>query len=83
MKVNSLLAVKVRIQQVAYMTLNFQRHAKRYTWILQPETTQQTRDVVPKLGQCWASVVDGGLALAQHRDNVLCLLGTTTSVCYC
>ena len=36
---------------------------------------QQTRDVFLMLGQCWASVVDGGLALAQHRDNVSCLLG--------
>ena len=29
----------------------------------------------PPLGQRWANVVDGGPALAQHRDNVLCLLG--------
>ena len=29
----------------------------------------------PPLGQRWASVVDGGPALAQHRDNVPCLLG--------
>ena len=36
---------------------------------------QQTRDNVPVLGQCWASVVDAGPALAQHRDNVSCLLG--------
>ena len=27
------------------------------------------------LGQCWASVVDGGPALTQHCVNVLCLLG--------
>ena len=27
------------------------------------------------LGQRWANVVDGGPALAQHRDNVPCLLG--------
>ena len=32
---------------------------------------QQTRDAVPH----WANVVDGGPALAQHRDNVPCLLG--------
>ena len=37
-------------------------------------TDQQTRYVVPMLGQCWASVVDVALALAQHRDNVTCLL---------
>ena len=30
--------------------------------------TQQTRDVVPMLGQCWASIIDGDPALAQHRD---------------
>ena len=47
----------------AYFTLN--------NWLI----TQQTRDVVLMLGQCWASVVDGGPALAQHRDNVSCLLG--------
>ena len=29
----------------------------------------------PVLGQRWASVVDGGPAPAQHRDNVSCLLG--------
>ena len=29
----------------------------------------------PPLGQRWAKVVDGGPALAQHRDNVPCLLG--------
>ena len=29
----------------------------------------------PVLGQRWASVVDGGTAPAQHRDNVSCLLG--------
>ena len=44
--------------------------------ILFEESTQQTRDVVLMLGQCWASVVDGGTALAQHRDNVSCLLGS-------
>ena len=37
---------------------------------------QQTRDVVPILGQCWASVVDGGPALAQYRDNVSRLLSS-------
>ena len=37
---------------------------------------QQTRDVVPVLGQCWASVVDGGPALAQYRDNVSRLLSS-------
>ena len=29
----------------------------------------------PPLGQRWANVVDSGPALAQHRDNVPCLLG--------
>ena len=28
----------------------------------------------PPLGQRWANVVDGAPALAQHRDNVPCLL---------
>ena len=36
---------------------------------------KQARDVVPVLGQCWASVVDGGLAIAQHWDSVSCLPG--------
>ena len=36
---------------------------------------KQARDVVPVLGQCWASVVDGGLAMAQHWDSVSCLPG--------
>ena len=35
---------------------------------------QKPRDVVPMLGKCWASVVDGVTALAQHWDNVSCLL---------
>ena len=34
---------------------------------------QQTRHVAPVLGQCWASVVDGGAALAQHQGNMMCL----------
>ena len=30
------------------------------------------------LGQCWAGVVDGGPALAQHRANASCLLVVIT-----
>ena len=37
--------------------------------------TQQPQDADPMLIQCWASVVDGGPTLDQHRANVLCLLG--------
>ena len=36
---------------------------------------QQTWDVQPMLVQCWASVVDDGLALQQQWLMVSCLLG--------
>ena len=36
---------------------------------------QQTRAIDTLLGQCWASVVDDGPALAQHCVDVSCLLG--------
>ena len=32
---------------------------------------QQTREVTPMQGQCWASVVDAGPTLTQHWVNVL------------
>ena len=39
------------------------------------QLNQQTRDVIPMLGHCCASVVDAGTALAQHLDNdAWCLL---------
>ena len=47
-------------------------------------TTQQTREVVPMLVLCWASLVDGRPTLKQHWFNVSCLLGrhcNTTSQC--
>ena len=34
--------------------------------------TQQTPDVHPMLGWCWASVVDGGPTSTQHWGNVTC-----------
>ena len=37
--------------------------------------SQQTRDVLPMLVYCWASVVDDGPTLNQHWLNVSCLLG--------
>ena len=36
---------------------------------------KQTEYVGPMLIQCWASVVDGGPTLDQHRANELCRLG--------
>ena len=36
---------------------------------LTPTTSQQTPDAHSVLGQCCASVADGGPALAQHRVN--------------
>ena len=39
--------------------------------------TQQTRDIHPRLVQCWTSVVDGGPTLNQSWVNVSCLLGGT------
>ena len=37
--------------------------------------TQQSQYVGPMLSQCWSTVYDAGPTLAQHRANVLCLLG--------
>ena len=34
--------------------------------ILPADTTRQTRDIQPMLGQCWTDVVDGGPTLIQH-----------------
>ena len=45
--------------------------AKKKHISLHPANTRRR----PSLGQRWANVVDGGPALAQHRDNVPCLLG--------
>ena len=39
-------------------------------------TTQQTRNILPMLDQCWASLVDGGTTLVQHWEDFSCLLGT-------
>ena len=38
--------------------------------------TQQTRYIDPVLGQCWATVCDGGPTLTQHWVDVSCLLWT-------
>ena len=35
----------------------------------------QTRDIDPKLFQCWASIAADGLTLKPHWINVPCLLG--------
>ena len=40
---------------------------------------QQTRDGVLMLGHSWPTVYVSGSALAQHRDNVACLLGNDAS----
>ena len=39
------------------------------------EHSQQTRGIEPILFYCWASVVDGGPTVKQHRLNASCLLG--------
>ena len=39
------------------------------------EASQQTRDIVPMLVQCWSTVYDAGPTLNQQWDNVSCLLG--------
>ena len=43
-------------------------------WSLYP-ASQQTRDIVPILVQCWFTVYDAGPTLNQQWDNVSCLLG--------
>ena len=43
-------------------------------WSLYP-ASQQTRDIVPMLVQCWFTVYDAGPTLNQQWDNVSCLLG--------
>ena len=40
-----------------------------------PVTSQQTRDIEPMLGQCWADAVDAGPIWTQHWFNSTCLLG--------
>ena len=42
---------------------------------------QQTREVEPMLGQCWASVLDDEPTLTQHWFNVSCLLGQKLMIC--
>ena len=37
--------------------------------------SQQTRDVLSTLAQCWASVEDVEPTLIQRWENLLCLLG--------
>ena len=44
------------------------------TFVALQIAAQQTRDIDPMLGQCWASVVDAVPTLPQHWVNVLCLL---------
>ena len=51
----------------------FDVHFVLFTCIV-GSTRQQTRHIDPMLGQCWASVVDGGPTLAQRWVDVSCLL---------
>ena len=48
-------------------------HALSMYWYVS-QKTQQTRDVDPMLGYCWANE-DGEPTLTQHWVNVTCLLG--------
>ena len=45
------------------------------------ETTKQTEDSEPMLVSCWASVVDGGPTLNQHRVTVSVYQTTRPSSC--
>ena len=44
------------------------------------QVTQQTRDLDPMLGWCWATGFDAGPAPTQHRIKVWCLLGSGEGV---
>ena len=44
--------------------------------------SQQTRDIEPMLGQCWADVLDVGPTLIQLCFNVSCLLGNNDCLLY-
>ena len=52
-----------------YMTTVTQHHSGANS-----VQVQHTQNVGPMLSQCWASVVDGGPTLVQHRANVSRLL---------
>ena len=39
------------------------------------QPSQQTRDFLPMVGQCWVTVYDVGPTLSQHWVKVPCLLG--------
>ena len=41
----------------------------------------QTRDIEPRLVQCWADVVDGGRTLNQPWFSISCLLGSGIYAC--
>ena len=47
------------------------------TWSCHKILPAPLRYVGPMLIQCWASVVDGGSTLDQHRANLLCILNIT------
>ena len=49
-------------------------------WSLYP-ASQQTRDIIPMLVQCWFTVYDAGPTLNQQWDNVSCLLGLMSRPC--
>ena len=48
-----------------FWLINLCIYLSLFYFFSQSYVIQQTRDVVPMLGQRWASVVDGGPALAQ------------------
>ena len=41
-----------------------------YPFVFPRHTPQETRDIVPMLVYCWASVADGGSTINQHCDNI-------------
>ena len=50
-------------------------------WSLYP-ASQQTLDIVLMLVQYWFTIYDAGPTLNQQWDNVSCLLGLMTPVCF-
>ena len=47
---------------------------------IQCRPSQQAQYVGPMLIQWWASVIDGGPTLGQHRANIVCLLGLYVNI---
>ena len=55
----------------------------QYQLLMFPVISQQTRDIVPLLVQCWSTVYDAGPTLNQQLDNVSCLLGYEMYYAWC